>query len=84
MDFHEIFSKGCTWGKEQYFRDVAFNPLNTGLNFIFSGFVIVGNIMKKRAHECFLFDIMDFYKGIYIVYLILFLIHFIKFVQRWI
>ena len=31
------------------FRDVALNPLNTGSIFLFSGFVIVGNIMETRA-----------------------------------
>ena len=31
-----------------------------------------------------LFDVMDFYKSIYIVYVILFFIHFVKFVQWWI
>ena len=29
--------------------------------------MLVGNIMKKRVNECFLFEIMDFYKGIYII-----------------
>ena len=35
----------------EHYRDVAVNPLNTGSIFLFSGFVIVGNIMGKRAYR---------------------------------
>ena len=45
LHFHEIFSKDCTWDKEQFLTfsgwDVAINPLNTGPIFLFSGLVIV-------------------------------------------
>ena len=45
VDFHEIFWKGLLWHKEQTGAN-AFNPLDTGLSFPFSGSVFVGNIME--------------------------------------
>ena len=49
MDFHKIFSKSGTWGKQQSgtFWDIAFNPLNPGLIFLFSGFVLLKNIAEE-------------------------------------
>ena len=32
-------------------KDVAFNPLDPGPIFLFSGFVFVSNIMEKRVNE---------------------------------
>ena len=35
----------------EHFRDVAIIPLNAGLLFLFSGFVIIVDIMEKRAYR---------------------------------
>ena len=39
-----------TWNNLKYLQDVAGNPLITRLSCLFSGFVIAGNVMEKRAN----------------------------------